>query len=149
MPRWLNIPNCFTVLRIVLVPFIIQSVFNERHVTALILFACAAITDSIDGAVARRFGAITRTGAYLDPIADKCLLSGVFLSLAASSILPWWFVSIIFGRDLYILLAVALILLFTPVRRFPPSVWGKLSTFIQILTAVAWMARNVFSFRLL
>lgn len=145
MPRWLNIPNSFTLLRLVLVPFVIQAVLQGRHFAALALFAAAAFTDLLDGAAARHFAAATQAGAYLDPIADKCLLSGVFLALAGASILPWWFVAIIFGRDLYILIAVGVIMLFTPVRRFPPSVWGKLSTFVQIVTAVTWMTRNVLS----
>jgi cardiolipin synthase len=149
MPRWLNIPNSFTLLRLALVPFVIQAVLQGRHFAALALFAFAAFTDLLDGAAARYFGSSTQAGAYLDPIADKCLLSGVFLALAAASILPWWFVAIIFGRDLYILVAVAAIALFTPVRHFPPSVWGKLSTFVQIVTAVTWMARDVLSVRVI
>ncbi len=149
MPRWLNIPNLFTLLRLALVPFVIQSILNGQHFEALALFAAAAATDLMDGAAARHFGSSTPAGAYLDPIADKCLLSGVFLALAAASILPWWFVAIIFGRDLYILLAVAAVMLLTPLRRFPPSVWGKLSTFVQIVTAVAWMARDVLPYRVL
>jgi cardiolipin synthase (CMP-forming) len=149
MPRWLNIPNSFTLLRLVLVPFIIQAVIDGRHFTALAIFAIAAFTDLLDGAAARHFKSTTQAGAYLDPIADKCLMSGVFLALAAASIVPWWFVAIIFGRDLYILLAVAAIMLFTPLRRFPPTIWGKLSTFVQIVTAVAWMARNAFPIRVL
>ena len=149
MPRWLNIPNLFTLLRLALVPFVIQSILSGRHFEALALFAAAAATDLMDGAAARHFGSSTPAGAYLDPIADKCLLSGVFLALAAANILPWWFVAIIFGRDLYILLAVAAVMLLTPLRRFPPSVWGKLSTFVQIVTAVAWMARDVLPYRVL
>jgi cardiolipin synthase (CMP-forming) len=145
MSRWLNIPNSFTLLRLALVPFIIQAIVEGRHFAALALFAVAALTDLLDGAAARHFGSSTQAGAYLDPIADKCLLSGVFLALAVASILPWWVVAIIFGRDIYILLAVAVIMLSTPVRRFPPTIWGKLATFVQIITAVAWMARDVLS----
>ena len=104
-------------------------------------------TDS-DGAAAR-LGVASQTGAYLDPIADKCLLSGVFLALVAGGMVPVWFVAIVFGRDLLILLGVAGFLLFSRVRRFPPSIWGKASTFVQILTAIAWMARNVIELRVL
>jgi len=56
---------------------------------------------------------------------------------------PWWFVAVVFGRDIYILLAVVGIILLTKVRRFPPSLWGKLSTFAQIVAAVAWMVTNI------
>jgi cardiolipin synthase len=149
MPAWINLPNLFTLLRLALVPFVVRSIVDGRHLRALVLFAIAAVTDILDGALARRFALSTRAGAYLDPIADKCLLSGVYLALAAAGSVPWWLVAVIFGRDLYILAAVAVIIWFTPIRRFPPSVWGKASTFVQIVTAVAWMARNVLGIRAL
>jgi len=91
----------------------------------------------------------TQVGAYLDPIADKCLLSGVYLALAWAHLVPWWLVAIIFGRDIYILAAVAVVMLFTPIRGFPPSIWGKVSTFVQICTAVLWMARTIFATKVL
>jgi cardiolipin synthase len=149
MPRWINVPNLITLIRVVLVPFVIQATMAGRHTLALALFAVAAVTDVLDGAAARRFGAATQAGAFLDPIADKCLLSGVYLALAVAGMMPWWLVAVIFGRDLYILLAAGVMLLFTPVRRFPPSVWGKVSTFVQIVTAVVWLGRNVLEFRVL
>ena len=149
VPRWMNLPNFFTLLRLISVPFIIEAILHGRHTLALALFSAAAFTDFLDGASARRFGIATQTGAYLDPVADKCLLSGVFLALAAAHIVPWWFVVLIFGRDLYILFGVAAIMVFTPLRRFPPSVWGKVSTFFQIMTAIVWMARNVLELRVL
>ena len=75
-------------------------------------------------------------------MADKCLLSGVFLALASVHTVPWWFVVVVFGRDLYILMAVGIIMAFTRIRKFPPSSWGKASTFAQIAVAVLWMARD-------
>jgi cardiolipin synthase len=85
----------------------------------------------------------TQAGAYLDPIADKCLLSGIFLALGATGRAPWWFVGVVIGRDLYILLAVVAVMALTKVRTFPPSRWGKISTFVQIATAVTWMVENI------
>jgi cardiolipin synthase len=140
----LNVPNLITLLRLILTPFVILAIVQGRHLQALAIFAFAAFTDLLDGATARRFGVATAAGAYLDPIADKCLLSGVFLALAIARIVPRWLVAIIFGRDILILGGVGVVFLFTSERRFPPSVWGKLSTFVQIVTAVAWMARNAF-----
>jgi len=146
MPGWLNLPNLFTLGRLVLTPFVIAAILDGRHVTALLLFAAAGFTDFLDGFSARRLKLATQAGAYLDPIADKCLLSGVFLALAAARIVPRWVVILIFGRDLLILAGVGVVLLLTPVRRFPPSIWGKWSTFIQIVTAVVWMARNALEY---
>jgi cardiolipin synthase len=144
MPRWVNLPNGFTALRLALVPFVILAILHGAHFLALALFAVAAVTDILDGAAARRLGVGTPIGAVLDPIADKCLLSGVFLALAAAGSAPWWLVAVVFGRDLYILLGAAAAFRFTSLRKFPPSVWGKLSTLVQILTAVSYMAWNLF-----
>jgi cardiolipin synthase (CMP-forming) len=124
------------------VPFIIDAIVEHNHVRALVLFACAAATDGLDGIAARATSSTTRFGAYLDPVADKCLLSGVFLAFAAAGLVPVWFVAVIFGRDLYILAAVAFLLWLTPVRSFPPSVWGKVSTFAQVVTATLWLAAD-------
>jgi cardiolipin synthase len=142
MPRWVNVANLLTVLRLLLVPFVILAILNGNHIRALALFAGAAVTDALDGIAARELGSPTRLGAYLDPIADKCLLSGVFLALAVAHLAPRWLVVLVFGRDLYILAAAAFLLWLTPVRRFPPSVWGKVSTFVQVLTVTVWLSRN-------
>jgi cardiolipin synthase len=143
MPPWLNLPNGVTILRLLLTPVVIQAIVTHRPAIAMAVFIAAAITDILDGALARRLGVPTAAGAYLDPLADKCLLGGVFLALAAGRYVPWWFVGIVFGRDLFILCGAGVFYLFTPIRKFPPSIWGKISTFIQIDTAVVWMARNM------
>ena len=147
MPRWLNVPNLFTLARVALTPLVVVAIVEGRHLRAASLFSLAAGTDLVDGAVARRFGSATPEGAYLDPIADKLLLSGVYLALAVARLLPWWLVAVVFGRDILILLAAAVALLLTRLRNFPPSRWGKLSTFAQVVTAVMWMARNAFPYQ--
>lgn len=138
-----TIPNLLTLLRLLLAPAVVVAILEGRHTLALACFGLAAVTDGLDGALARRFGWITTLGAYLDPLADKALLSGVYLSLAVAGILPWWFAGLVLGRDLLILLAASAAFSFTKLRKFPPSVWGKLSTFLQIVTAVTWMVQNV------
>ncbi len=144
MPSWVNLPNLLTLLRLILIPFILQAVLAGRHEFALILFAVAASTDVLDGAAARRLGLTTESGAYFDPIADKCLLSGVFLALAVARIVPWWLAAVVLGRDLYILFGAVAVRVSTGVKQFPPSLWGKVSTFVQILTVGVWMARDAF-----
>src|SRR6266446_6352830 len=71
-----SIPNLLTIARLLLAPFIFAAIVNGRHALALALFACASLTDGLDGLLARRFGQITPVGAYLDPIADKVLFTG-------------------------------------------------------------------------
>jgi len=143
MPVWINLPNLFTIVRIALAPFIAWGILQGRPLLALVLFAAAAFTDYLDGATARWLGLSTGSGAILDPIADKCLLSGIFLALAAAGKVPWWFVGIVFGRDLYILAGTGIMLLATRIRKFPPSMWGKVSTCVQIGTVIAWMLRDI------
>ncbi len=142
MPRWINLANFLTLIRLLLAPFVIQAMLSGHPMLALALFGAAAVTDILDGAAARRLHLATSTGAYFDPIADKLLLSSVFVALAAIRTVPWWLVALVLGRDVYILAAAGVFLLFTNIRKFPPSVWGKLSTFVQILTVVVWMTRN-------
>ncbi len=143
MPSWLNLANFFTLLRLLLTPVVIATILEGRHRLALALFFLAAVTDVLDGWAARR-AASTAAGAYLDPIADKFLMSGAFLALAAAGTAPWWVVAVVLGRDVYILLGAAVFLAFTKVRKFPPSIWGKASTFVQIVTVTCWMTRNAF-----
>jgi cardiolipin synthase (CMP-forming) len=147
--NWLTLPNLFTLARLVLAPVVVWAILNRRAFAALSIFAVAAATDLIDGYLARHFGGATAAGAFLDPIADKLLLTGIYLALALAGSVPWWLVGVIFGRDLLILAASAVALLATKLRAFPPSVWGKASTFCQILTAVAFLGRDAFGWRLL
>lgn len=149
MRTWLTLPNLFTLSRLLLAPVIVYAILNGQALAALAIFAAAAATDVVDGYLARHFGAATAAGAFLDPIADKLLLTGVYLALALAGSAPWWLVGAIFGRDLLILAASAVALLATKLRAFPPSRWGKTSTFFQILTAVAFMGRDAFGYPLL
>lgn len=143
MPSWLNLANCFTLIRLALVPFVIEAILDFQGWRAVELFAAAAVTDILDGAAARRLGLSSQTGAYFDPIADKCLLSGVFLALAAVRTIPWWFVAVVFGRDLYLLIGSAILVTFTRIRKFPPSPWGKACTFFQIAAAAFAIGRDM------
>jgi cardiolipin synthase len=142
MPHWVNLANFFTFLRLLMTPWILHEILGGRHVAALAWFIAAAVTDVLDGAAARGSNQVTQVGAYFDPIADKMLLSGVFLALAAARIVPWWLVILVLGRDLYILAGALVFMAFTKVRKFPPSVWGKLSTFVQISTVVVWLTSD-------
>jgi cardiolipin synthase len=136
---WFTIPNLFTAIRIVMTPFILYALARGHFLLGAWLFGGAALTDMLDGTVARRFGGETKFGAYLDPVADKFLLSGIYLGLAAGHAVPVWTVWVIFGRDLWILALAAVAFKFTNFREFAPSAWGKASTFLQIMTAIGVM----------
>ncbi len=142
IPRWANLANLFTLARLLIVPFATQAILQRHPQRALILVLIAGLTDGIDGALARRFGMMTPAGAYFDPIVDKIFLSAVYIALALSSAVPWWLVAVIFGRD-FILLASSLIAMrVLRLRRFPPSIWGKGSTVLQIAVALLALIRH-------
>ncbi len=130
------LPNLLTLLRLALIPLVVRAILTAHTGWALGLFLIAGMTDGIDGYLARRFGWTSRAGAYLDPIADKLMMSGVYLALALCAAVPWWLVAVIFTRDVLILAFSCGVLALTRLRNFPPSVWGKLSTFLQVGAAV-------------
>jgi cardiolipin synthase len=142
VPRWLNIANLLTLARLAAVPFAVRAILTSQHGRALAIVLAAGLTDTVDGAIARRFGIATSVGAYLDPIVDKLFLSAVYICLAIISSVPWWLVVEIFTRDFLILASSGAAILFLRMRRFPPSIWGKASTFLQILCALVIMIGN-------
>lgn len=136
-----HIPNVLTVLRICATPVILYRILQRDLDTALILFFLSGMTDTIDGTLARRFGWSSKFGAFIDPIADKTLLTGVFLLLGLRDYIPWWLVCVVIGRDIAILLAAGVLKLSGRLTDFPPSIFGKLSTLVQLLTAGAILLR--------
>jgi cardiolipin synthase len=125
--------------RLALAPFVAWSILVNRNGLALLLFALAALTDFLDGYLARNIRSTSKVGQYLDPIADKVLLCVVFIALGVSGRVPLWFVAIIFGRDLALLVASAIAMKVSSYNDYTPTVWGKISTLFQILAALAAM----------
>lgn len=141
---WFTIPNLFTLLRVAMTPYILLELARGEYMIAGWTFGAAAFTDTLDGFIARRFGSESRVGLYLDPIADKLLLSSIYIGLMLGHAIPAWVVAVVFGRDLWILLLSGIALRFTKYRELRPSVWGKASTFAQIMTAVGIMAAHAY-----
>ena len=116
-----------------------MAILNAHYGRAIILCFIAGFSDVIDGFLARRLGESTPAGAYFDPVADKILLSAIYITLGVVHAIPWWMVALVFARDILILAMAAYGLLFTSIRKFPPSVWGKISTFLQIAATLVVM----------
>ena len=131
--RILTVPNQLTFLRLAFLPFFIIAIKYENFRTALAIFMVAGLTDGLDGLLARELNQKTPLGAYLDPIADKLLLSSSYLALALRAKIAWWLAILVLGRDLLLLIACATILLTVGYRPFPPSIWGKATTFFELL----------------
>lgn len=129
----LTAPNQLTLLRMVFVPFIVIELVDSRYLHALVLFVIAGFSDGLDGLLARRLHQQTLLGQYLDPIADKLLLSTLFLVLSILRKIPWKFTVLVFGRDISILAASAVLFAIAGLRNFRPSIFGKANTFSQIV----------------
>jgi cardiolipin synthase len=127
-----HIPNLLSAARLALAPYLFILLWRREYTIAFAFCVIAGLTDGLDGLLARRFHVSSRLGAYLDPVADKVLLSGAFLTLALDNAIERWLAVIVFGRDLLILLMVAGAFSLTSIRSFPPSIWGKASTAAQI-----------------
>lgn len=149
-------PNQLTLLRMIFVPFIVIELVDGRYFWALVLFVTAGFSDGLDGLLARRLHQQTVLGQYLDPIADKLLLSTMFPVLSILHKIPWKFTVMVFSRDVSILAASAVLFAIAGLRDFRPSIFGKANTFSQIaaiffvmLLSVKpvrwiWIARTVF-----
>jgi cardiolipin synthase (CMP-forming) len=135
--RILTVPNQITFLRLGFLPFFLISIHYRRYGLALVLLMIAAVTDGLDGLLARSLNQRTALGAYLDPIADKLLLSSSFVILALNRNISWWLATLVLSRDVLILTTAAVILLVVGFRTFPPSIFGKITTALQILLVFA------------
>lgn len=129
----MSIPNFITLIRIILIPWFAILLINGSINQALWVFAGAAVTDGLDGMIARWFSQKTILGAYLDPIADKLLLSTAYISLAVLKVIPVWLTVIVISRDVIILVGVSILFLNQVKFEIKPSTYSKLTTTFQLL----------------
>lgn len=125
-------PNLLTLLRICLAPFLVAAILEGRFAIGFILFVAAGLTDALDGVLARLLNQRTMIGQYLDPVADKLLLSTLFLVLLHEGLMPLRVTVLVFGRDVGILLVSAILYAAAGRREFPPSLFGKANTLAQV-----------------
>jgi cardiolipin synthase (CMP-forming) len=125
-------PNQLTLLRMIFVPFIVIHLVEGRYLWALVVFVIAGFSDGLDGLLARTLHQQTLLGQYLDPIADKLLLSTMFLVLSILHKIHWKYTVLVFSRDISILAASAVLFAIAGLRDFRPSIFGKANTFSQI-----------------
>ncbi len=145
-------PNLLTLLRICLAPFLVAAILEGRWQLSFILFIAAGLTDALDGALARWLKQRSILGHYLDPVADKLLLSTIFLVLMHEKLIPTTVTVLVFGRDVGILLVSAILYAAVGRREFKPSIFGKANTIAQVsavaavllyqLTTAPWVAET-------
>jgi len=137
----LNIPNSLTVLRILLVPVFVGFLVYEQYRPALVTLLIAAVTDGLDGAIARLAHQQTPIGAYLDPLADKLLMMAAFLTLSVLHLIPVWTVILVVSRDAMLLAGTLVAGLIDAQVDLSPTMLGKGTTLAQFLyiTMVVFM----------
>ncbi len=135
----MGLANWLTVVRIILIPVFVTLLVYRRPRMALVVFLLASLTDTLDGYFARRRGDQTRLGAFLDPMADKLLLTASFITLTYLKVIPFWITAVVISRDLVLMLGAVLIHMSGGTIHPSPTWLGKASTFFQMLTVLAAM----------
>jgi cardiolipin synthase len=130
-------PNQLTLLRLCIIPFIVLTIFDQSYRTAFGFFILAGITDGLDGSLARVLKQRTMLGQYLDPMADKLLLSTLFLVLHHQGFIGRLVTVLVFARDLGIVLVGAILYASVGMKDFRPSPFGKANTLAQIIALLA------------
>ena len=145
--RPLTVPNFITLLRMGMVPFFVLAVSNKNFQFALWIFILAGFSDALDGYLARRMDMQSLIGAYLDPIADKMLITVALIVLTIPQgqevVIPLWLTILALFRDFVIMLVAGVLYLVEGLREFPPSVLGRATTFAQVVTVSIVLLANV------
>jgi cardiolipin synthase len=137
-------PNLLTLMRLFIIPFLLIEILDGHYGVSFALFMLAGISDALDGLLARWLSQKTTLGQYLDPIADKLLLSSLFVVLTHVGLIPRYVTVLVFSRDVGILLISTLLFVTGSLRDFRPSLFGKLNTFVQIVALIAVLCQKLF-----
>jgi cardiolipin synthase len=143
LKQFRSAPNLLTMFRLFTLPFLVITILDHRWRLAFGLLWVAGVSDGLDGLLARMLEQRTTLGLYLDPIADKLLLSTLFLVLTHVNVIPRYVTVLVFSRDLGILLISTLLFVTNTLRDFRPSRLGKCNTAVQILAVLAVMTHQV------
>lgn len=139
----LTLPNWLTILRILVTPFFAILLLYRYVGAALAIFLLAAVTDALDGFIARSWGQKSDLGMVLDPIADKLLATAAFISLTILEAIPRWLTIIVVSRDLFLIGGSLVLFMFQGKLKMPPSLLGKATTAIQLCALLVTMLLNL------
>jgi cardiolipin synthase len=130
----MNLANAITLVRVFLLPLFISLLVYQYKVWVLVVFSIIALSDALDGYIARTRNQKTALGAILDPIADKLLLTASFLTLAYLNLIPVWLMVIVVSRDGMLIAGALIVHILTGKLSVSPSILGKITTLIQFVT---------------
>lgn len=144
-----TIPNFLSLLRMGLIPLFIIAMLDGESRKALLIFGIAGLTDALDGFIARFWNQESPLGAYLDPMADKLLLTSAYVILSFPHLnhgaeIPVWVTVLVLARDVLITAVALIMYLAAGVRRFPPSILGKITTVFQVTAVVIVLFSAIF-----
>lgn len=142
----MNLPNSITLVRVILIPFFIDLMIYGYYQPALIVFVVAALTDALDGLIARLTHTQTELGAFLDPVADKLLIVSSFVTLAILQQLPVWLVIIVVSRDVILVLGSFVIYVTGHSLPIMPSIPGKVTTVLQLIVVTLTLLFMAYGF---
>ncbi len=131
----MNLPNAISLARLFSAPLVVWLILSNEITAAFWLFLIAAISDGVDGFIAKRLGMTTVLGGFLDPIADKALLVGTYAALGSNGVLELWLVILVIFRDLLIVGGALLFRLLTRSLDMEPLMVSKVNTVAQIVLA--------------
>jgi cardiolipin synthase len=137
----INLPNLISLLRLAVAPLAVYLVLNQVWAASFWLFVAAGLSDALDGYLARRLGARTLIGGYLDPLADKAMLLGVFVTLGWLGHLPEWLVILVCFREVVIVGGALLVHTVTGRLVMQPLMVSKINTVVQFLLAATVLCR--------
>lgn len=137
-----TIPNLLSLLRMGLIPLFIIAVLQGQSTKALLIFLIAGLTDTMDGFIARFWNQQSPLGAFLDPIADKLLLTSAYVVLSFPTLnhgaqIPLWVTVLVIARDVLLVTVGLILYLAGGVRTFPPTILSKINTVFQVTAVVA------------
>jgi cardiolipin synthase len=137
-----TIPNLLSLLRMALVGPFIVALINGQAKRALLIVVIAGVSDALDGFIARFFNQQSLLGSYLDPLADKLLVTAAYIVLAVPGLshggfqIPVWVAVMVIARDVLLVVVALVLYLAAGVRRFPPSLLSKATTVFQFAAVV-------------
>jgi cardiolipin synthase len=141
----MNIPNFITILRVIAIPFFIVSLSYQYNGVAFVIFVGCGLTDALDGFIARAYHQRTKIGAFLDPLADKLLLTSSFITLAIVELpnkIPFWLIVTVISRDIIISVGVAALFMLEAKLPIAPTRSGKFTTFLQVTLIIVVLFYN-------
>lgn len=139
----MNLPNLISLMRLFMVPVIIWLIIDRKFGFAFLLFVAAGISDLLDGLLARLLKSQTTVGKFLDPLADKVLLVGVFVTLGVQGFVPSWLVILVTFRDFIILGGALLALFYNSNLEIKPLFISKVNTVMQLIMITFVLAKMV------